>query len=193
MPVGAAVGAVAGAVSGPPAGEVAAAHERLVRALAAVDVPVTLREEVLRLGSDQAGGRLAAMVGQGAEAADGRIDELIDLVVTRVALHKTVLPETRLSLPDADLWLELRLEAEARVVRALEGEVLDTRGFRETGPTRTFSVFAAERARVFEQSLREAVERLAARVVNELFPRANPPVEPPERADGEPPRDPFDD
>jgi hypothetical protein len=96
-------------------------------------------------------------------------------------------------LPEADPRLELRVEVEARIVGASDGAVLDTRDFQATGPTRTFSVFAAERARVFEQSLREALERLAGRIVNELFPRASPPAEPAERAAGEPPRDPFDD
>src|SRR5262249_36184502 len=171
-PVGAAVGAVVGAVQAPSPEQIRRAEATLIAAASAADLPVTIRDETIRLGSERSWHTLVPMSGEGSEAADHEVGTVLEIVVSRVALEKPGSMWLAGFEPPLELWLDV----DTRLTKASDGTVLHTRSFHEQGGVEKFSVWSAAEARAFRESLVRAAERVADRIAAEFFPAPDPPA-----------------
>jgi hypothetical protein len=165
MPVGAAVGAVVGAAKTPPE-QVQRAQTELVDAVAAAELPRTIRDETIRLGSERTGHTLVPIPSQGPEAADHEVGTVLEILIRHVGLERRAIQSTT----PGDVWLvpdpefELRLDVDARLVRASDSTVLYTDLFQGIAPTRKFSDWVADDGRALRDDLRWIAGLLADQI-----------------------------
>jgi hypothetical protein len=171
-PVGAAVGAVVGAVQAPPPEQIRRAEAALIAAASAADLPTSIRDETIRLGSERSWHTLVPMSGEGSEAADQEVGTVLEIVVRRVALEKLDSVWLVGFVPPLELWLDV----DTQLVKASDGTVLHARSFHEQGGVEKFSVWTAADARAFREGLVLAAERVADRIAEEFFPGPEPPA-----------------
>jgi hypothetical protein len=166
MPVGAVVGAVVGAAKTPPPEQVRLAQTALVDAVTAAELPRTIRDETIRLGSERTGHTFVPITSQGPEAAGHEVGTVLEILIRHVGLERRATQSTT----PGDVWLdtdpefELRLDVDARLVRASDGTVLYADLFQEIAPSRQFSVWVADDGRVLRDDLRWIAGLLADQV-----------------------------
>ena len=164
-------------VKAPPPAQIERARGSLIDAVAAVDLPRTIRDETIRLGSERTWHTIVPLTGQAPETADHDVGAVLEIVVHHVGLER--LPGTRGAdlAPawfemDPDLWLQL--EVGARLLRASDGAVLYAGSFQEVGARRKFSQWAADDGRDLRDRLAGIAGIVADRIAQAVFPEPDP-------------------
>lgn len=178
-PLGGVVGGVVGAVKAQPPEQIERSKASLVEAVRAADLPATIRDEAIRLGSERSWHTLVPLTGQGPELGDHDVGTVLEIVIRHVGLERRTNVTTRKPVSvwlDMDPDLELRLNVDATLIKASDGTALYTRSFQDLGAVRTFSVWAAGDGLIFRDDLRSSAERVATQIANALFPAPGPPA-----------------
>lgn len=174
-PIGALVGGIAVAGKALPPEQVERGKASLVDALTAVDLPATLRDDVIRLGSEQSWHTLVRMPEGKPEPGDREIGTVLQLVIRHVGLEGRMESGKPVSVwVEADPGLELRVKMDAALIKASDDAVLYTRSFEVFGPERKFSAWASDDGRGFREALLQVSADLASQVANALFPPPPP-------------------
>jgi hypothetical protein len=176
-PVGAVAGAVAGALTAPPPEQVKHGQAAIIDAVSAADLPAMIRDEAIRLSDERSRHGVVPMTGQGPETADHEVGTVLEIVIRRVGLEGRTIPGSDKPVSvwiSMDPELELRLDVDTRLLKALDGSVLYSRSFRQVGAPRTFSEWTADHGRQFRDGLRWVAERSASHITTALFPLPEP-------------------
>jgi hypothetical protein len=174
-PAGAVVGGVAGAVKAQPLEQVERGKAALINAVAQARLPDSIRDGVSRLGLERTGHALVPLTRQGPEMGDRDVDTVLDILICQMRLERRSTSDKLEVWTALDPELALRVDVDARLIRASDGEVLRSKIFEEFGPARTFSAWAAADGQALREGLEEASSHLTVQVADYFF-RAPPPA-----------------
>jgi hypothetical protein len=169
-PVTAMAGAIVGATEGVSASDVDAARAPVERALREADLARLLRDRVVARGAERAPEMLVAV-----PVVDGRPGSAtVPLPHEARTLLELRLHEVRLArftgfAPDPNPSLTFTVKARLRIVRIADGKEIFTRDLEAGRETRAFSEWVADDARQFRAVLADAIDSLAAHVVDEVL------------------------
>lgn len=165
------VGAVVGAVKSMP-GKEAASNEALTKEiLERMRTQEVLRGEVLDVGIEKTGRRILPVDGVGPAAVDNvatyeslsgkGIDTVLEVALQRIAL-------------ESDTWgsdppLTFTMSARCRLVRVLDGTVIDDHVYGTRSEPRKFGVWTADNGALLGREYEEGYRRLAQTIVHRLF------------------------
>ena len=168
--IGGLSGSVVGAVRAESTETVIHSEEVLRKAFASLNMQDALRDHVAQAGQSRTRQRIIVVPAVGPASPEGQFDcvplakQGIDTVVA------VGLTEAALSGPwDVNPPLTLSLQAQAQVIRTVDGKELWTISINSQGNGHIFSEWAADNARLLHEDLDRANRMLADRIVDEIF------------------------
>lgn len=172
-PLGALVGGIVGSVRALPSEQLEHGKAALMDAVTAANLPTSLRDEVIRKGSERSWHTLVPLSSPKPEASDPDIGTVLRLVIRHVGLEGRIDPATGTPVSvwaDMDPQLQLKLDVDAMLLTVPDGGLLYARSFQALGPIKTFSSWTFDDARAFREALAAAAGEVVTQIVDALCP-----------------------